>query len=262
MTFDGSIVQAGQQWDAKLYDEKHAFVWRYGEDLLNLLAPQAGEYILDIGAGTGHLTARIDEAGARVVGMDASSEMVMQARSLYPAIDFVQADAAAFELEHPFDAVFSNATLHWVKRAEDAARCIANCLMPGGRFVAELGGRGNIQAIIEALSASRQALGYGERPDLSPWYFPSAGQYASLLEQQGLEVTFMSLIDRPTPLEGEGGMVDWLTMFAHPLTSDLDEAQRAAVYASTANLLRPSQFKDSTWHADYRRLRLVARKLA
>ena len=122
------MTEAGQHWDTNLYDTAHSYVWRYGEGVLGILEAQPGERILDLGAGTGHLTARIAEAGATVIGLDASADMVAQAKQLYPNIDFIHADAAEFRFDEPFDAVFSNATLHWVKKSEEAVESISAAL--------------------------------------------------------------------------------------------------------------------------------------
>ena len=262
-------------WNAAQYDDQHSFVWKYGEDVLKLLAPQAGERVLDLGSGTGHLTAGIAAAGADVVGLDASPEMVAQARANHPTLQFVLGDAADFAFPPlalspkatrggessvaGFDAVFSNATLHWVTRAADAAACIARALKPGGRLVAELGGKGNIAAIVEAIAAARADGGFPSRPAEGIWYFPSVGEYAALLEQHGLSVTFAHLFDRPTPLEGgERGLHDWIRMFAIRLLEDLPADRQPDVIRGVEDLLRATRFKDGTWVADYRRLRIVA----
>src|SRR5579863_5676315 len=135
-------------WDAKQYQQRHAYVFEYGKAVLGLLSPQKGERILDLGCGSGQLTSAIADAGASVMGMDSSPEMLAEARAHYPAIEFRLGDAADFALESPVDAVFSNAVLHWVKDAAGAARCIARALKPGGRFVTEFGGHGNIQRVV------------------------------------------------------------------------------------------------------------------
>lgn len=157
-------------WDAHLYQDKHAFVWKMGVPLLELLNPQAGERILDVGCGTGQLTAQIAQTGASVVGLDLDEAMLLQARSNYPHLEFVQGNAASFRFAEPFDAVFSNAALHWVLDAEGAVRSMAAALKPGGRLVAELGGQGNVQHILEAASFALVALGYGNR-FRNLWYF-------------------------------------------------------------------------------------------
>ena len=235
-------------WDAKQYQQRHSYVFQYGQAVLELLAPQKGERILDLGCGSGQLTAAIADAGAAVIGLDSSPEMLAEARAHYPAIEFRLGDAANFAIESPVDAVFSNAVLHWVKNAAGVAECIARALKPGGRFVAEFGGRGNNQSILDAI---RELLG----PVETPWYYPSIGEYASVLEQHELETRQAWLIDRPTPVEGEDGLEDWLAVFGRDL---MGEAERKMI----AQKLRPTHYKDGVWTIDYRRLRIVAHKTA
>src|SRR5206468_2153174 len=127
------------------YDDKHSFVWKYGKEVLDLLAPREGERILDVGCGTAHLTNQIASRGARVVGLDKSSAMIERARALYPELQLEVADATDFHFDEPFDAVFSNAAIHWMKDQDAVARAVFNALKPGGRFVAEFGGKGNIK---------------------------------------------------------------------------------------------------------------------
>src|SRR5262249_19921475 len=175
------------------------------------LAPQPGEVVLDLGCGTGHLTAKIAEAGATVLGVDSSAEMIAEARRAYPSLAFEVGDARHLTHDTRFDAVFSNAVLHWVTDTDLAAAGIARALKPGGRFVAEFGGRGDVRAVMTALNpAVEQTIGEAVE---SPWYYPSVGEYASLLERHGLEVTFAALFDRPTPLDGPDGLRRWVEMF-------------------------------------------------
>jgi len=243
-------------WDPQRYQNQNSFVWQFGASLLELLRASAGERILDIGCGTGQLTAEIARSGARVVGLDNSPEMLAEARKNFPSVAFEQGDATSFQFQQPFDAVFSNAALHWVKDQPAAAASIARALRPGGRLVAELGGKGCIASVIGAL---RTVLG-PRAEGLCPWRFPSIGEFAPLLEQQGLEVGQACLFDRPTPLEGENALQDWLRMFAGAYFKDLslDEARDAV--AQVAAQLRPSLYRDGIWTLDYRRLRLVAQK--
>jgi trans-aconitate methyltransferase len=245
------------KWDADLYDDKHAFVWKYGASLVDLLAPGAGERILDLGCGTGHLTARIAELGAEVVGIDSSPEMIEEARRLFPDIRFEVADARDFGFDQPFDAVFSNAVLHWVKPPEQAVACVARALGPGGRFVAEFGGQGNVRAVIAALIAAARAIGLGDWEP--PWYYPSIGEYAPLLERAGLEVSTAALFDRPTPLDGEDGLRHWTEMFARDLVGRVAPVDRDRFFRHLEDAARPGLHRDGTWFADYRRLRVVAR---
>ncbi len=165
-------------WDAERYQSRHSYVFAYGEGLVEMLEPRAGERILDLGCGSGQLTAKIAESGAHTIGVDQSKEMIAEARRNFPALKFDVADAANFTLDAPVDAVFSNAALHWVKDADGVARSVASALRPGGRFVVELGGKGNVQTIIDELG-----------PVETPWYFPSVGGYTSLLERHGFEIT-------------------------------------------------------------------------
>lgn len=242
-------------WDAKQYQDRHSYVFEYGRTLLDLLAPQAGETILDLGCGSGQLTAAIAASGASVIGLDSSPEMLAQARANYPDLNFRLGDAANFSFAHPFDAVFSNAALHWVKESAAAARCIARGLKRGGRFVAEFGGHGNIQPVVDAL---RQVLG----PRESPWYYPTIGEYAAVLERHGLEVREAWLIDRPTKVDGEDGMEDWLSVFARHFIRHMPPDEGRAALHAVAEKLRPAKFHDGAWTVDYRRLRVIAQKNA
>src|SRR6185312_12370964 len=168
-------VISNMKWNAELYDDKHAFVFQYGESVLELLDVKAGERVLDLGCGTGHLTNEIKNQGAEVIGIDASAEMVSKAAKTYPDIDFRVADAAGFHFDEKFDAVFSNAVLHWVHKADEAIKCVYDSLKTGGRFVAEMGGKGNNAHI---LATTRQVLekhGYPQLANKKPWYFPSLG---------------------------------------------------------------------------------------
>jgi trans-aconitate methyltransferase len=247
-------------WDAAAYDEKHAFVWQLAADLLELLAPRAGERILDLGCGTGHLTRRIADAGAEVVGLDIDTGMIEQARRHYPGLRFEQGDAADFSVAEPCDAVFSNAALHWVRDAEAAVRCIARALRPGGRFVAEFGGRGNVAGVLAAVQATLAERGHRAIP--SPWYYPSVGEYSALLERHGLEVRQASLFDRPTPLEGgEQGLRDWITVFGRDFLAGAGD-QREAFLRGVEARLRPEAFRDGRWIVDYRRIRISAVRVA
>ncbi len=227
------------RWDPGLYDSVHHYVADYGRSLLEWLDPKPGERILDLGCGTGTLTHAIAERGASVVGVDSSPEMVGQARQSYSKLEFHLADARSFRSPQPFDKVFSNAVLHWVKPPEDAIITVRENLRPKGLLVAEFGGLGNIASIIEAAG-------------FNPWYFPGIGEYATRLERHGFTVTQASLFDRPTPVPGENGMREWLTMF---FKSALSPADLQRIEAE----LRPRLFREGTWVIDYTRLRIAAR---
>jgi SAM-dependent methyltransferase len=263
-----------QQWDAVAYDDRHSFVADYGRDLLDLLDPGPGDRVLDLGCGTGRLTAAIADRGADVVGVDASAEMIGRAREAHPDLAaegrFVVADAREYVPGLPgeqpdvprgqFDAVFSNAMLHWVPEADQDAvlATVRDALRPGGRLVAELGGRGNVASIVDAVGAAVAAL--GSEP-ATPWYFPSVGDYASRLEANGLEVRRAALFDRPTDLDGgEAGLREWLDGFGDRLLAPVPADERGAVVAAAEDRLRPALFDGAagSWVADYRRLRVVA----
>lgn len=228
--------------------------------MLALLAPKAGERILDVGCGTGQLTKAIAESGASVVGIDKSPEMIESAQSNYPGIQFRVADAADFSFAEPFDSVFSNAALHWVTRAESAVECIATALKPGGRFVAEFGGKDNAGNIARAIQQTlKERLQVEVNHD---WYFPSIGEYTSLLEKHGLEVSSAWLFDRPTPLEGESGLRSWIEMFCGSMIKDVPETVRENILGEVEAKLRGTNYQDNVWFVDYRRLRITATKKA
>ncbi|HEX4593813.1 MAG TPA: methyltransferase domain-containing protein [Bryobacteraceae bacterium] len=243
-------------WDAEQYEGKHSFVWRLGAGVVELLAPRAGERILDLGCGTGQLTAEIAKSGAQVVGLDNSTNMIGQARQNYPGLAFVLGDAGSFRFEEPFDAVFSNAVLHWVKNADAAVESITLALKPGGRFVAEFGGKGNTRSVLAAL---RAALG-PEADARCPWYYPGIAEYATVLKRHGLEVHQAELFDRPTPLEGENGMEEWLRMFCGAYFKEMSTSDASAKRREIVELLRPERYRDGVWSVDYKRLRIAARR--
>jgi len=249
------------EWKSELYESQHSFVWRYGASVLELLSPQPGERILDLGCGTGQLTQEIAARGAIPIGLDKSAAMIEQARKNYPDLQFIVADASHFSFAELFDAVFSNATLHWIKEPEEVIACIWQALKPGGRFVAEFGGKGNIQAIATAINNALEAAGYPVESQLYPWYFPSIGEYTTKLEKQGFSVTYAILFERSTRLEaGDKGLQNWLEMFANGLLQALPADSYSSVIQHVEDQLRPKFYKDGSWFADYKRISVVATK--
>jgi SAM-dependent methyltransferase len=248
-------------WNAGLYDASHAFVWEFGRDLLALLAPQPGERILDAGCGTGHLTAGIAESGAQVLGVDRSDAMIAQARENFPLLAFETQDVCALPYHDAFDAVFSNAVLHWVQPPETAAAAMARTLKPGGRLVCELGGRGNIQVLVEGAYRALRQLGVNLPERFNPWYYPSIAEYSAILEGCGIEVAFALLFDRPTLLQDGGrGLETWFRMFGSRLMEPLTGAQRPDFLRLVSEYAAPHLLRDGNWTADYRRLRIAGRK--
>jgi trans-aconitate methyltransferase len=247
-------------WNAHLYDDKHAFVSKYGEDLLGWLAPQKGERILDLGCGTGQLASSIAESGALVMGMDHSGEMIRKARSAYPHIPFEVMDARNFSCGEPFDAIFSNAALHWINEQEPVIACMHRALRPGGRLVLEMGGKGNVQAIVEAVGQAVSESGCSERISPAGWFFPSPAEYSTLLEAGGFEVRTVLYFDRETPLEGENGMENWIRMFGGFFLQGLETKEADRIIERAVALLRPGNYRNGSWYGDYRRLRIKAVK--
>ena len=253
---------ASAKWDAGLYDAKHAFVWEKARGLLEWLAPREGERILDVGCGTGQLSAEIAASGARVVGVDRSPDMVTEARKKFPALHFEVCDARALPFQEEFDAVFSNAALHWIPQAEQVVAGISRSLKFGGRFIAEFGGQGNVQNVVAALEQGLADLNISV-DGANPWYYPSIAEYSALLEQHGLEVRQAILFDRPTQLDdGELGLVNWIAMFCESFVSRVPQERRADYLHAVEAAARQTLWKSDRWELDYRRLRLQAAKSA
>lgn len=250
-------AEAGSgDWAAADYDRSAGYVSRLGEDVVELLDPRPGERVLDLGCGTGDLTAESSARGARVFGVDASPQMVSRASEKYPGLCFETGDARDYRGASGFDAVFSNAALHWIPAASQVIRTVHHALRPGGRFVAELGGRGNVRAIERAVEEALTERGISTS-GRNPWYFPSLAEYASLLEEGGFEVGYALLFDRPTPI-GESGIEGWLEVFAGSFLEGLAASERIKVVGRVVEKVRPELHGSEGWVADYRRLRVAA----
>jgi len=249
------------KWNAELYDNKHSFVFEYGENVLELLDIKKRERILDLGCGTGHLTQRIHERGGVVTGIDSSPEMIWQAKETYHDVDFEVADGTNFHFDKPYDAVFSNATLHWILDADAVIKCVYDCLKPGGRFVAEMGGKGNMGKIMAATQKVLNAHGYNKLSGQNQWYFPSIGEYASRLEAAGFRVTFAAHFDRDTLLQdGRQGVAKWLNMFGPVYFEGIAPTEKEQILNEITDILEPDYNKNGEWYADYKRLRFIAVK--
>jgi trans-aconitate 2-methyltransferase len=257
-----SSINTQTQWNATLYDDKHNFVSKYGEDVVQLLAPQQGERILDLGCGTGYLTHLIAQAGARVIGIDNSQAMIQRALAAYPDLDFRVMSATDFHFETSFDAVFSNATLHWVLDKETAIDHIAQALHPGGRLILEMGGKGNVEEIVVATRKVLTRHGYYSNAATQLWYFPSLSEYTTLLEKKGFRVRFAAHFDRPTELKDtENGIKDWIKMFGNAFFNNIPESRIDTVLAEIQDMVRPTNYRNGNWYGNYKRLRIAATKL-
>jgi SAM-dependent methyltransferase len=247
---------AEQEWLADRYATNARFVADLGAPAVELLAPRAGERVLDLGCGDGALTQKLRDIGCRVIGVDAAPDMVREACAR--GLDARLADGAELPFHGEFDAVFSNAALHWMKRDPDAVIAgVRRALGPGGRFVAEMGGIGNVAAIRAALHAALLRRGH-DPLSVDPWFFPSPEAYRARLEQHGFIVTDMVLLPRPTPLPTS--LDGWLETFAEPFFKALPGSERFLALAQTIELLRPILCDErGAWRADYVRLRFKAR---
>ena len=251
----GAVAELSKQhWSAERYAATAHFVPAFGTPVLDLLAPKPGERILDLGCGDGVLTAKIAGAGAHVVAVDAAPDTIAAAKA--KGLDARVTPGQSLGFEREFDAVFSNAALHWMHPPEVVLAGVARALKPGGRVVAEMGGHNNTAAIQTAFRAVLARRGI-EWLDLSPWYFPSAAAYQAKLEDAGFRVEEIAIVPRPTPLEA--GLSAWLDTFAEDFLNPLPPDDRAAAKQEIIDLLEPI-LRDETglWIADYVRLRFRA----
>jgi trans-aconitate methyltransferase len=245
-----------QNWSPEQYAKNARFVSDLGMPVVSLLAPRAGERILDVGCGDGPLTKKLVELGCEVVGVDASPAMIEAAKTL--GLDARVMDGQALQFEREFDAVFSNAALHWMKQADAVIAGVWRALKPGGRFVGECGGDGNTATVLRALDEALQQRGL-DFHTLSPWYFPSVEEYRHKLEAHGFEVHSIALIPRPTPLPGN--LIAWLETFAQTFVASLLVAERAACLEDVANRCRSTLCDaEGKWSVDYVRLRFSTTK--
>lgn len=248
-------------WDSTLYSDKHSFVFKHGENLLELLDPKPNEYILDLGCGTGELTNKISYHSKETVGIDKSSQMIQKAQENFPHINFHTKDATSFSFEKKFDAIFSNATLHWVLDYKSCIRCMRDNLKPNGKIVLEFGGKGNVQNIIQETKKVLSSKGYLKQSKADIWFFPSIGEYSLALEQEGFRVLYAKHFDRPTKLlDKKSGIVDWLTMFGNSFFEDVDKLEINNIKFEIQNNLTSKCFINDSWLADYKRLQIIAIK--
>jgi trans-aconitate methyltransferase len=248
-------VSQSTSWNPESYAKNARFVSDLGETLLQLLNPRLGELILDLGCGDGALTRKI-AACCRVIGVDSSFSQLRAAKER--GINAIHMDGHQLSFKRRFDAVFSNAALHWMKQPETVVAGVTNSLKPAGRFIGEFGGRGNVEKIRCALHDTLRRRAIDPAP-IDPWYYPSPEEYSELLSRAGFIVNYIELIPRPTKLPGD--ILDWLEIFAQPFTQAVSESERGRFLKEVRNELATC-LRDGAgnWFADYVRLRFKATK--
>lgn len=244
-------------WDAGNYRSNFAFVHTYGKDVLELIDAAKGALVVDLGCGNGELTHELKKSGFKVLGLDASREMLAIAREAYPELDFVEGNGLDFTLADKADAIFSNAVFHWIDRdrQDELAENIARNLKPGGKLVCEFGGKGCAELVHGTLERnfSERGLSYPRT-----FYFPSVGEYASVLERHGFKVEYAVLFDRPTPQKTRDGLVDWINMFVKKPFEDMLPELKRDILDSVREELKGRLYVDGTWIIDYVRIRVRA----
>jgi trans-aconitate methyltransferase len=241
-------------WDPQAYAKNARFVADLGQPLLELLAPQPGELIMDLGCGDGALTEKIAVRGASVFGTDASIEQARAAKDRGLLVAVVDGHHLCFKRQ--FDAVFSNAALHWMKQPESVVQGVWQCLKAGGRFVGEFGAKGNVQTIRSALHGALRRRGV-DPITIDPWYYPSPEDFSKLLVNSEFIVRYIEIIPRPTRLPGE--LLDWLEIFAQPFTSAVEEGDRPSYLDEVCGRSEAAlRDVDGRWTVDYVRLRFAA----
>lgn len=246
------------EWNAVLYDNKHDFVAEYGKGLLEFVPNHKEQSILDLGCGTGTLTAKLSDLATTVIGVDSSESMVKRAQEQYPNIKFMVCNALALPFENQFDVVFSNAVFHWITDHNALLHNVHKVLKPDGKLVCEFGASGNIATIENAFMEACQNFGYQYHPRFN---FPTSEHFADLLQANGFTIDKIYDYDRPTPLkDGERGLENWMKQF---FASDLElmsEKMQDEIIHKVQDATRESLWDGKEWVADYRRLRAIARR--
>ncbi len=244
------------EWNSSLYDSKHDFVAEYGKGLLEFVPQNLEQAILDIGCGTGTLTAQLAALCNKVVGVDSSPNMIAKAKAQFGNIDFRVCDALALPFESEFDVVFSNAVFHWISDHDSLLKNIHNALKPNGKLVCEFGAIGNIATIENAFSEVCCNMSYGYSPECN---FPTSERFADLLKDNDFKIDRIYDYDRPTPLkDGEQGLANWIRQFLASELAVMSEEVQAAVVQQVGNITRDALWNGKEWVADYRRLRVIA----
>ncbi len=249
-------INETNKWNPTIYNKHTAFVSQMAFSVVDLLDPKKGERVLDVGCGEGTLAIEIEKRGAKVIGVDTSKEMIEQSKA--KGIEAYVCSATDLPYDKEFDAVFSNAVLHWVKDAKSVVQNIAKVLKNGGHFVCEFGGEGNVYYVVSAMQEV-----FEKHPEFgefnNPWYFPSVEEYRRVLELEGFRVEYIENIPRPTPMDD---IANWLDIFANGVTKHLTKEQFEVFKKECREILKESIYsQEEGWVLDYRRLRVRAVKI-
>lgn len=247
------------KWDAEGYKENFGFVNQYGKDVLNLITAKENALAVDLGCGNGALSIKLADKGYRVLGVDASEDMLKIAREQHPELNFQAGDAVTFKLKEKADVIFSNAVLHWIDagKQQEMLENIAGQLKTGGELVCEFGGKGCAETVHAKLEELFEQRGLKYR---RTFYFPTIGEYAPMMEKAGLQVEFAVLFDRPTRQQTEDGLADWIRMFDTAPFEGIDKKTADEIISQAVEELRPVLYMEDGWYVDYVRIRFRARK--
>ena len=244
------------KWDSVLYDKKHDFVSEYGKGLLEYIPKDKEKSILDLGCGTGTLTAQLKKRGGRVLGVDSSPSMIRQAVNQYQKVDFLVCDALALPFQTEWDIVFSNAVFHWIPDHDRLLKNIYKALKPGGRMICEFGAAGNLETVEKSFSAALNLFGHSYRPK---WNFPTVEQFGELLIANGFVIDEIYDYERPTPLkDGSQGLSNWIQQFYASELAAVPKGLRLTVLDKAEEYAKEKIWNGAEWIADYRRLRVIA----
>ncbi|MCI8379428.1 MAG: methyltransferase domain-containing protein [Lachnospiraceae bacterium] len=244
------------EWNSTLYNKKHDFVAEYGKGLLEFIPKNDEQSILDLGCGTGTLTAQLADLCGRIVGVDASQSMIEKAKEEFGNIEFKVCDALSLPFEKEFDVVFSNAVFHWISSHDALLKNIYKVLKQRGLLVCEFGASGNIATIENAFAEACNSLGYGYEAKFN---FPEVEDFGKLLEDTGFVIDRIYAYDRPTALkDGEQGLVNWMKQFFASELGVMPKHVKAMVFKKVDELARDTLWNGVEWVADYRRLRVIA----
>lgn len=244
------------EWNSQLYDNKHDFVAEYGKGLLEFVPDNKEQIILDLGCGTGTLTAQLRNLGSKIIGVDSSQSMIDKAKEQFDNIEFMIYDALDLPFENEFNVVFSNAVFHWISDHDALLSNVHKVLKSDGLLVCEFGANGNIATIENAFVEVCSSLGYDYTPKVN---FPTCESFGKLLEGNGFVIDKIYDYDRPTPLkDGEQGLANWMKQFFASELAVMPEDVQVTVIKKVEELTRETLWNGKEWVADYRRLRAIA----